>query len=780
MRGNPGSTAAATWAKRGWAGIVVAVAISAAMTACGGGGGDSPPPPTPPTTIPDSLAISAPAGADAASAVQFGNTASALSGLKFNWDFGDGSTSTEAAPSHKYAQGGDFTVVLKVTNEAGTSKEVRTPVSVTNLATVRGLACSGPNDTGWCWQSPRPTGNAHNDVFFTSAQLGWMVGDLGEVLKTVDGGATWKRQRFDANVNWARVSFADERNGFIVGSGISGANNGLRTTDGGATWTPFQGSWSQGPVKLTMVDARTVAVQDDGGGLHVSKDAGLTWAASRPNAPVVTRNGTVWSLSAAGDRLLRSTDLGTTNAPVFTYVPPAGYRFSSMALAALDDQRVMLVVTLWDEAAAASTFDVWRTRDGGATWARPAMGGFAAAKASQLSLDTRTGGFTLGIASVNTLYRSLDVGDTWVRLDNPPNTNTYENSAEYYYGLDDGTLVFLSRGGITASPDGGASWGPLVQPDGLYGYGLRKVQVLEGKTWQLLDEGGNLWRSDDKGKTWRASVLESSAYYFGFHAFDARRALALELDCTLRETQDGGATWQARTTPWTACGTNGVRELLWRSAKLGWYNGSDGKLFRTTDGGLTWQDTASGVGVASVRFYDDNNGFAMSDGQLLSSGNAGQSWTAVGALPPQASRVRFFNAKQGVAMTASGVFATHDGGLTWRQAGTYDFGDVQFIDASTVWAVQRSGGLFKSTDGGDTWQPVGTAALIALQFIDANRGWAVGWGGQVQATTDGGKTWVPQALSTIANLRQVFFVDSKTGWIVGDGGTLLATGSGGQ
>lgn len=776
VRGSIGSTA---WAKRGWASVVILVAL----TACGGGGGGSAPtvpPPTPPTAIPDSLAISAPAAADAASAVQFGNTASALSGLKFNWDFGDGGTSTEAAPSHQYAQGGDFTVVLKVTNDAGTTKEVRTPLSLTNLATVRGLVCSGPNDTGWCWQSPRPTGVTHNDSFFVSAQLGWLVGELGEIFKTVDGGATWKRQSFDANVNWTRVSFADESNGFIVGSGGSG----LRTTDGGATWTSFQGSWSQGqitqsPVKLTLVDARTLVVQDDRGGLHVSKDAGATWSASKPNAPVVTRTGTVWSLSVAGDTVLRSTDLGSTNKPILSYVPPAGTRFSRMTLAALDDQRAMISVSLWDEAAAAATYDIWRTRDGGATWARPAMGGFAAAKYSQPALDARTGGFTLNLLSVNTLYRSIDAGDSWTRLDGPP--NTFDNRVENYYGLGDGTLVFLTTAGIAVSANDGATWGPVVQPAGSYGPGISAMQVF-GQTWQLIS-GGSSFRSDDKGQSWRASAVSSSSPLHAFHAFDAKRALALGPSCELKESQDGGATWQVRTAPWTSCGqVDGRGEMVWRNSKLGWYNRSDGRLFRTLDGGLSWQDTASGVWVASVQFFDDNNGYALSDGRLLSTKNGGQSWTTVGLLPPESSKIRFFSAKQGVARTFFGLFSTHDGGVTWAKTNALSNGytDVQFIDANTVWAVQQSGAPSKSTDGGDTWQQVGGLQINALQFLDANRGWAVGWGGQIHATTDGGKTWVKQPINTLRNLEQVFFVDSKTGWVVGEYGTLLATGSGGR
>ena len=33
------------------------------------------------------------------------------------------------------------------------------------------------------------------EMSFTSAQIGWVVGDLGVVLKTNDGGNTWQHQR---------------------------------------------------------------------------------------------------------------------------------------------------------------------------------------------------------------------------------------------------------------------------------------------------------------------------------------------------------------------------------------------------------------------------------------------------------------------------------------------------------------------------------------------------------------------------------------------------------
>lgn len=754
------------------------------LTACGGGGSSSPtePPPTPPTPIPDSLAVSAPATADAASAVQFGNTASALTGLKFSWDFGDGSSSTDAAPSHKYAQGGDFTVVLKVTNEAGTSKEVRTPVSVTNLATVRGRVCSGANDSGWCWQSPRPVGINAADGYFVSAQVGWLVGENGQMLRTEDGGTSWKLQ--DPGVGWSlmQMRFLDASNGVVFGSGGL-----LRTADGGKTWTALPGSWSSAmPKWVTLVDGRRWVVQDTYDVMNVSTDAGATWTRSRPREAVVAANGTVWSLQPTGDAVLRSTDLGVSYKTVFTPVPPSGSRLDGMKLTALDDQRALASVTFRDEQTAKPLYQVWRTRDGGATWEQPAMKGVAAPANVEPYVGVRAAGFILSFFDYDTgnteLYRSVDAGDNWTRLAGPPNTS---GSAENYEALDGGTLLFLSDAGIAVSSNGGVSWGAVVKPDSPTVGGLRSAQLLGGQTWQVVSGTGSVFRSDDKGQTWRTiAAPQASRRYYAFHPFDARHALAIDGDCKPMETQDGGATWQARPAPWTSCaGTGRIGEMSWRSAKVGWYNGPDGKLFRSVDGGLTWQDTASGVWVASVQFLDDNNGFALSDGRLLSTKTGGQSWTTVGMLPPEPLKIRFFSARQGMAISFFGLHVTHDGGLSWTQVnppGYSDFSDVQHVDASTVWAVHKYGGLFKSTDGGDSWRQAATFQSNAIQFLDANRGWAVGWGGRIYATTDGGSNWVPQVTNTLRNLEQVYFVDSKTGWVVGEYGALLATGSGGR
>ena len=46
--------------------------------------------------------------------------------ISWSWDFGDGSTSTDASPSHTYNSAGSYTVELTVTNEHGSDTETKT------------------------------------------------------------------------------------------------------------------------------------------------------------------------------------------------------------------------------------------------------------------------------------------------------------------------------------------------------------------------------------------------------------------------------------------------------------------------------------------------------------------------------------------------------------------------------------------------------------------------------------------------------------------------------
>ncbi len=128
------------------------------------------------------------------------------------------------------------------------------------------------------------------------------------------------------------------------------------------------------------------------------------------------------------------------------------------------------------------------------------------------------------------------------------------------------------------------------------------------------------------------------------------------------------------------------------------------------------------------------------------------------------------------------IFTTTDNGATWtvQQSPTQrDLYQVQFVNATTGWAVGDDG-VFGTTDGGRTWtQQTADINALALFFLNAERGWAVGSSGRIVATTNGGRTWTRQMSGLVNSIRAVQFVDERTGFALSTFDGLIGTTDGG-
>lgn len=84
------------------------------------------------TQAPAALATASASNGIAPLEVQFSGTDSTDDGTitHYSWDFGDGSSSSEANPRHTFTDAGTFTVRLTVTDDVGLTSEASVPVSV--------------------------------------------------------------------------------------------------------------------------------------------------------------------------------------------------------------------------------------------------------------------------------------------------------------------------------------------------------------------------------------------------------------------------------------------------------------------------------------------------------------------------------------------------------------------------------------------------------------------------------------------------------------------------
>jgi photosystem II stability/assembly factor-like uncharacterized protein len=146
---------------------------------------------------------------------------------------------------------------------------------------------------------------------------GVAVGSNGTILRTEDGGETWKR--VDRNVKeWLyAVAFADTQRGYAVGArGII-----LRTDDGGATWKDLETGLTTNLFAIGLAGPDDVIVTGDQGRILNSKDAGQSWQiqpsiTSSPLFAVAYRGGTnLWVAGRGGAILKRVEPIATVKIP---------------------------------------------------------------------------------------------------------------------------------------------------------------------------------------------------------------------------------------------------------------------------------------------------------------------------------------------------------------------------------------------------------------------------------------------------------------------------------
>src|SRR3989441_3739369 len=177
-----------------------------------------------------------------------------------------------------------------------------------------------------------------------------------------------------------------------------------------------------------------------------------------------------------------------------------------------------------------------------------------------------------------------------------------------------------------------------------------------------------------------------------------------------------------------------------------------GGVWKTSNGGITWQSVSEGLGVQTI----GDLAVAPSDTNVV--------WVGTGEKNSLRSQ-----------WWGDGVYKSSDGGKKWTNMGLNDTRsigrvvihptnpDIVYVAAlGHLWGTNTERGIYKTTDGGKTWAKVlfvdDTTGFVDLEMDPVNpevlyaAAWhrlrwggshiqGVGKGSGIYKTTDGGKTW---------------------------------------
>jgi len=335
----------------------------------------------------------------------------------------------------------------------------------------------------------------------------------------------------------------------------------------------------------------------------------------------------------------------------------------------------------------------------------------------------------------------LDVRDG-SRLPFDVRSGSCDNSIFYMVDRNNG----WARGtnAILKTTDGGATWGKVLpadprEPIGAFFYDRKTAWAVVGVT----DDATNatVFHTTDAGHSWSsAEVRESIPIMSCFLSFPNKNSGWMMLipdhgmnsmPGELFRTDDAGKTWRhinsvqlfdnferltdadlERAQPYLSCGG----PILFRDAKNGWLVGAfttttPGYLFATHDGGDHWQGQTLPL-PPSLR-----HGRMAPVGLPSFSRANGSAGTIEAEFVPDSA---------GLMDSSSVTYNTHNGGRTWHRGA-----------ASPAAEKAR----------GESNQWLGRVIRITqIQFVDEKHGWAVALGndlsGKLFRTEDGGKVWI--------------------------------------
>lgn len=306
-------------------------------------------------------------------------------------------------------------------------------------------------------------------------------------------------------------------------------------------------------------------------------------------------------------------------------------------------------------------------------------------------------------------------------------------------------------------------------------------------------------------------------------------------DSGVFKTSTGGSQWQNVTPQYMGQPGFGARGFF-LDANSAWVlvpepqSFTQGTLYRTNNGGQSWEPALAPFADGQLQFLDAQNGWSLDSldcgagscgAKIHHSTDGGQTWAQVYSIDTAGSNdpngLPFSGNKTGIAFLDNThgwvtgteprdgyvwLFRTQDGGKTWKHQDLpltpvyakstisvdppHFFNTTQGVLPASLFSDTLTKIFYVTQDGGNTWEATVPVKNSGVYSIASPQDFFVWDGATFDASHDGGKTWT--SITPNINLSQVIvqldMVNATTGWVTSmdanGQGQIYKTTNGGQ
>ena len=467
---------------------------------------------------------------------------------------------------------------------------------------------------------------------------------------------------------------------------------------------------------------------------------------------------------------------------------------------------------------AGNTAGVFRSTDGGATWANIG-GNIAEVKFVVVHPQDANRAWVLaGAYLTGQLYRTNDGGATWTDVTSglPPFDPAAlqidpRNPDTLYIGAHCGPIgisassirpQFHENAGVFRSTDGGSTWTQVSAGLNTFGRCVEEMSIDPFSPWRLFLSGpftDSASESYDAAQSWEppAGPRPSRGVVFDPRFPFTHYGITTALGAHFLISQDGGFTWSEAAAkppaPPSALAIDPVRGRLFLGTSAG--------LFRSGNSGRVWAGTLLPATYVAQLSFGSSSLFAATFDGLMQVANRGlgearpidlhdsATYVIAVAVDPNRPDVVYAGTR---AIQANGAVAPRghimrsiDAGRSWQPLENDDDtprGDYLALDgAGTIFGTFNDGSIYRRGRDETAWTKVRQFPFIIDLVADPKTGGTafVLGGGGVERTRDNGATW-QLVLDTLGGPGHLAIDPTDSRWVyAGTEFELFRSGDGG-